>query len=82
MSTGWRPKSCAHDRLYSRAVAEECVLLSTTESGNNVHCELSESLIVTLLSSGALKAEQLRCLDRASAMALKRIVLLSCRDGA
>ncbi|WP_439107977.1 hypothetical protein [Congregibacter sp.] len=56
--------------------------MSTTESGNNVHCELSESLIVTLLSSGALKAEQLRCLDRASAMALKRIVLLSCRDGA
>ncbi|EAQ96077.1 hypothetical protein [Congregibacter litoralis] len=44
-----------------------------------VRCSLSESLIITLLKLGAVKAEQLQCMDEVSAAQLKLIVLRSCR---
>lgn len=50
------------------------------ESGS-VRCEVSVALLCRLLRGGDLVAADLACLDAASALALRRCVLDSCRSG-
>ncbi|MDB4476158.1 hypothetical protein N9052_01100 [bacterium] len=54
--------------------------MNVSNSSNSLRCTLSESLVVALLKSGLLQAEQLQCLDVPSSERLKRIVLRSCSD--
>ncbi|WP_439100316.1 hypothetical protein [Congregibacter sp.] len=62
----------------SGVAAERFLDMKRTADGT-VLCMLSESLITSLLKRGAVKAEQLQCMDETSAAQLKKIVLRSCR---
>lgn len=46
-----------------------------------IKCELSAELVELLLRARVLSAEQLRCLDPASAAVLRRSVIKSCVPG-
>lgn len=45
---------------------------------SRVQCELPKSVLVTLLASGLLTAQQIRCLNLQSADLLERSILESC----
>lgn len=79
MSENWWTKEGLYAHGCSSKARQRKDLSLTEPESARIRCSISESLLVALLQSGSVKAEELRCSDAASAEQLKRIVLVSCR---